>query len=72
MKAAVLTAYGQVEWLDMPDPRISDSEVLVEVGCAGQLVPHDQGQGRARMQLALEYVLVRAAGARNPHLAPDL
>jgi len=35
MKAAVLTAYGQVEWLDMPDPRISDSEVLVKVDCAG-------------------------------------
>jgi threonine dehydrogenase-like Zn-dependent dehydrogenase len=35
MKAAVLTAYGQVDWLDMPDPRISDSEVLVKVDCAG-------------------------------------
>jgi threonine dehydrogenase-like Zn-dependent dehydrogenase len=35
MKAAVLTAYGRIEWMDVPDPAISASEVLVKVSCAG-------------------------------------
>lgn len=34
MKAAVLTAYGQVNWQDVPDPAISASQVLVKIGYA--------------------------------------
>ncbi len=34
MKAAVLTDYRKVQWLDIEKPRISDTEVLVEVSYA--------------------------------------
>lgn len=35
MKAAVLTAYGQMEWKTVPDPRIADHEALVQVSHVG-------------------------------------
>ena len=34
MKAAVLTEYKKIQWKDVPEPEISDSEVLVKVSCA--------------------------------------
>jgi threonine dehydrogenase-like Zn-dependent dehydrogenase len=35
MQAAVLKEYGQFEWKQMPQPEITDSEVLVKVSFAG-------------------------------------
>jgi len=35
VKASVLTAYGKVEYTDVPDPRIKDDEALIRVACSG-------------------------------------
>lgn len=35
MKASVLTEYRKLEWLEVPEPAISDSEVLIKVHYAG-------------------------------------
>ncbi|MBT4485823.1 MAG: alcohol dehydrogenase catalytic domain-containing protein, partial [Candidatus Latescibacteria bacterium] len=34
MKAAVLTEYKKIQWQDIPEPEIGDSEVLVKVSFA--------------------------------------
>jgi len=56
MNAAVLTAYSQIEWMDVPDPQISASEVLVKVSCAGICGTDQhifQGEFHARTSLPL-------------------
>ena len=35
MKAAVLTQYRRIEWVDVPEPRIQPDEVLLQVGHVG-------------------------------------
>lgn len=56
MKAAVLTEYRKVEWIDVPNPQVKDSEVLIKISYAG-ICGSDQhifeGQFHPRTKLPL-------------------
>jgi threonine dehydrogenase-like Zn-dependent dehydrogenase len=56
MKAAVLTAYREIEWMDVPNPQVKDSEILIRISYAG-ICGSDQhifdGQFHPRTKLPL-------------------